>query len=181
MPPSTNGRSFRGVNRRRGSTRGREGRQGPGGFPATGGDRSVFYSTRIEEEVGSDTGIPESSRGFDHDGADAAIDERSSDSDDGQPNRAEIRFHNSLLEALNADVQRRPPQRKKRKINQEEPDEDTTRNENHPSGAANDASVDYESDKSEDTSADAETDGAEAAERRYMPLRVMAVSNIDRG
>lgn len=181
MPSFANGRSSRGVSRGRGSTRGRKGRQSRGGLPIKGGKKSVFYSTRVEEEVGSDAGTTESSRDFDHDRADAAIDELSSDSDDEQANRAAIKVHSSLLEALNANVQRGPPQRKKRRINQEEPNEDTTGNENHPTGTANDASIDYDSDKSENASADEDTDGAETAERRYMPLRVMAVSNIDRG
>lgn len=180
MPPFANGRSSRGVSRGRGSTRGRGGITGRGGLPVKGGDKSVFYSTRVEEQVGSDAGTSESSRDFDHDGADAAIDERSSDSEDEQANRAAVKSHNSLLEALNANVQRGPPQRKKRKTNQEEPNEDITGNENYQTETANDASIDYESDKSEDASADEDRDSAEAAERRSIPLRVMAVSNIDR-
>jgi len=67
---------------------------------------------------------------------------------------------------LNANVQRGPPQRKKRKTNQEEPNEDITGNENYQTETANDASIDYESDKSEDASADEDRDSAEAAERR---------------
>lgn len=136
----------------------------------------MFYSTRVEEEIGSDAGTPESSRDFDHDRADAAIEELSSDSDNEQASPAAIKFHNSLLEALNANAQRGPPQRKKRKTNQEELNEDTTGNENYAMGTAKDAPIDYDSDKNEDASTDEDTHGAEAAERRYMPLRVMAVS-----
>jgi len=125
----------------------------------------VFYSTRVEEEVGSDVGTSESSRNFNNDGADAAVDERSSDSEGEEAHRAAVKSHSSLLESLNANIQRGPPQRKKRRTNREEPNENVIENENPPSETGNDAFIEYKSDESEDASADEDVDSGEAEHR----------------
>lgn len=124
------GRGARGSSRGgvRGAPRGRERPRGRdrGGYGArAGGNRSTFYSTRVEEQPGriSEEGDEESSQN-DRESVEESS-ESLGDSDDEDLSKNTVVPYNALLQSLNANVEQGEPKRKKRKTDndvvQEEP------------------------------------------------------------
>ena len=134
MAPFASGRhGSRGSNQfvRRGAGRGRGsgGARGRGSTTAKKGDRSTFFSTRIEEKVDDDAGPSEDARfSLDEEQVSDASNLSSSDEDAiNEPlTTHSTESYNTLLQSFNAGQQPGPPQRKKRKTEGNFSNEPTT-------------------------------------------------------
>ena len=94
--------------------------RGRGKATATVGDKSTFYSTRVEEQEdhdANDSGGSQVSIGEDHLSSDAT---NLSSDEDLESERPGANSYNTLLQSLSASVPSRPTQRKKRKIDIED-------------------------------------------------------------
>ena len=97
--------------------------RGRGKATATAGDKSTFYSTRVEEQEdrdANDSGGSQESIGEDHLSSDAT---NLSSDEDLESERSGANSYNTLLQSLSASVASRPTQRKKRKIDIEDSEE----------------------------------------------------------
>lgn len=96
----------------RGSGRAR----GKDSFTTNNRHRSTFHSTRIEEQVEKNAELSHENKASiqdDHDSRSASHFSSDEDSEDEQPT---ANSYNKLLQSLHGNVQRGPPQRKKRRI-----------------------------------------------------------------
>ena len=107
--------SSRGARGGRGSVRAR----GKGSFRAKNGNRSTFHSTRVEEQVNENNEVSDEDKASiqnDRESSNASHFSSDEDSENEQPPASS---YSTLLQSLNANVQRGPPQRKKRRIESE--------------------------------------------------------------
>jgi len=137
MAPSFRGRgATRGQSRggNRGALRGRErGRgSGRGDYGArAGGNRSIFYSTRVEEqpaEISEEDGKRSSQ---DDQKSIQELPESLSESDDEDVQKNTVQPYNALLLSLNAKVEQGEPQRKKRRTDSTARQEELEEHEDH--------------------------------------------------
>lgn len=160
MPPFTRGRAFRGGCRSRGSTRGKG--RGRGNIHSRNVEKTLFHTTRVEEQEGSDAGATRTSTGSERTG-DESVEEPSSGSEDDKGTVPVAKPHNTLLQSLNANIQRGPPQRKKRRLAQDQPQSDITR-QHGADETQQDLAAESGGDDREDVSVGRDVDSAEDAE-----------------
>lgn len=162
----SNGRSTRSVSRSQGSVRGRGRGGGRGSFAPNGKNRSTFYTTRIEEEVKSGAENPEESQKLENSEDEQVLEDSSSTSDDDAVISPAARSYNSLLQSLNSNIQRGPPQRKKRKIEYKELQEENDEEDGQLDVADDDDTVGTENEDGEsDSEDDEDSNHPESAEQ----------------
>lgn len=115
---SRGGSSFasRGAPRSRGSVHGR----GRGNSTAKNSSRNVFHPTRVEEHVEEDANLSDGSQKSSLIKQDSSSASRISSDENSEDERPTVNSYSTLLQSLSANVQRGPPQRKKRRIDIED-------------------------------------------------------------
>ena len=168
MAPLVRGSSSRGSRRGRGTVRGRGIGRGRGrsrrGKWSGSGDRSTFYSTRIEEDVGSDAETPGGSQDSENDGDEDGSQELSSASEDEEATAPSAKSYNSLLKSFNSNIQRGPAKRKKRKTDHEEVQEESSTIENSLEEAEKGEASDTGSEEGEELLNDGDDEDLESLE-----------------
>ena len=131
--------------------------------------------------MGSDAETPGRSEESEQDEKEIALEEPSSGSEDEEVVPV-AESYKSLLQSLNANIQRGPPRRKKRKIDHEELKQEIAVQENGTEETENEALVDSGSDESEDVLDNEDVDSVENTEEsRYRALHTLAISDNNRG
>lgn len=183
MSSFARGRPSRGGARGRGAIRGAIGGRGrgrgQGSSAPRNGAKSTFYSTRVEEEPGSDDDEQVAEQISERKDGEGVSEELSSASDDEGDVLPAVQPYNSLLHSLNANIQRRPPQRKKRRIVHEEPQGQDDEIEDEPDKS--DGSIESASDANEEdeSSGDEEAVGG-TGNSTYDMFHVESIANGSR-
>ena len=112
------GSSFasRGATRSRGSVQGR----GRGNSIAKNNARTVFHPTRVEEHVEEDASLSDGSQDSNLDKQESSNASRISSDESSEDEGPAVNSYSTLLQSLSANIQRGPPQRKKRRIDIED-------------------------------------------------------------
>lgn len=121
MSPFSRGKNWavhksQGRGGQRGAARGRGRGEGRGDHAARAGNKSTFYSTRVEEQPEDASGDEEHFIASDNNEVYGEGSGSSSDSEDEDVQTGAVQPYNALLLSLNANEQHSEPQRKKRKI-----------------------------------------------------------------
>ena len=115
---SRGGSSFasRGASRNRGSVQGR----GRGNSTAKNSARTVFHPTRVEEHVEEDASLSDGSQISNFDKQHSSSASRISSDESSEDEGPTVNSYSTLLQSLNANIQRGPPPRKKQRIDIED-------------------------------------------------------------
>ena len=115
---SHGGSSFasRGATRSRGSLQGR----GRGTSTAKNSARAVFHPTRVEEQVEEDANLSDGSQILSLNKQDSSSASRISSDESSEDEGPTVNSYSTLLQSLSANIQRGPPQRKRRRIDIED-------------------------------------------------------------